>query len=263
MSDRGARREGRRQGDDLAGDVRIAVTVAADPRAHSQDRLVGETGIRVRRLQRRSHRRVDLRYDVEERGVVVAQAGPDLVLDGEPFEADECRLPQGEDLTLDRLDDLGVLVGGEVGASAETHEFGDAVLCVENRATSGLGRMGGDHRDNRRIGERRSHLGVGQVGGRELRVRGGQAAVLGWIARAYVDGTTTLAVDVLGEIRQQREVAECTDDRHRGIDVEVGEHVGELVAVDLRTTDSESRDARSFDQIEDLVTRVLSDRIAE
>ena len=263
VSDRGARREGRRQRDHIAGHIRVAVTVAADPRAHPQDRLVGQARVGVRRLQCRPHRRIDLRHDVEERGVVVAQAGADLVLDGETFETDECRLPQRQDLALDRLNDLGVLVGGEVGASAKAHELGDAVLCVEDGATSGLGRMGGDHRDNRRVGERRSHLRVGQVCGRELRVGGRKAALLWRIARTHVNGTPTLTVDVLGEIRQKREVTECTDDRHRGVDVEIDEHVGEIISVDLGASDFESRDARSFDQIENLGARVLSDRVTE
>ena len=92
------------------------------------------------------------------------------------------------------------------------------------------------------LDEQQVRLGVGQVGCRELRVGGRKAALLRRIARAHVNGTPTLTVDVLGEIRQQREVAECTDDRHRGVDVEIDEHVGEIISVDVEGWDGESKD---------------------
>src|SRR5690606_6200099 len=68
---------------------------------------------------------------------------------------------------------------------------------------------------------------------------------------------------VLGDVGQQREVRECADDRDRLADRDAVEHVGQLGAVDLGTPDPEGLHAGTLDEIEDLVTVLLTDGVAE
>ncbi len=73
VRERGVRRARGGQPDDVGGDVRVAVAVAADPRPGPQDRLVEQVRIRPAGLQRCAYFGVHLRDDLEERGRVVAQ----------------------------------------------------------------------------------------------------------------------------------------------------------------------------------------------
>ena len=72
-----------------------------------------------------------------------------------------------------------------------------------------------------------------QLGGVEFEVGRGQAAVLRRLARRDVHGPAAFAVDVLGDVGQQREVGEGTDDGDGLVDVDAVEHAGQFGAVDL------------------------------
>ena len=263
VTDGRTRREGGGHLHDLPGDEGIAVAVATDPGTHPQHRIVVEPGVGVRAAQRRTDTCVDLGYHLEEGGVVIPQAGADLVLDVESLETDQRRLPQGQDLPAEALEHLGLFGRRQFGPGAETHEFGDAVLSFEHGAAARLGRMGGDDRHHRRVRQCLAHLSIGQPGFGQLCVGCRQGAVLRRIARSHMDGAPAFAVDVLGEIGQQGEVAERTDHGHGNRQVDIGEHVGEGVAIDLRATDAECGDPRVLDQIEDLVARVFANHVTQ
>ena len=110
---------------------------------------------------------------------------------------------------------LTAVVGFGDAVRVQPHQLGDAVLGVEHGPATSLGRMGGDNRGDQRAGQR---LGDGpgvQMRGVELLIGGGQGAVLRRVAGIDVDGAAAFPVDVLGDVGQQREVTERTDDRDR------------------------------------------------
>ena len=68
-----------------------------------------------------------------------------------------------------------------------------------------------------------------------------------------MDGAAPFAVDVLGDVGEQREMSESPDDGDGLVDVDAVEHARELDAVDLGTTHPERLDAGPLDEIEHLV----------
>ena len=145
---------------------------------------------------------------------------------------------------------LVALCGCQFRTPGEAHQISDATLHLEDRATSGLGGVGGDHGHHGRICQRRSHLLVGQTRGRQLGICGGETRVLRRIAGAHVDGAATLAMNVFGEVGEQGEMAERPDDRDRVLDVDVAEELFEFGAVDFVAADPERLDTRFLDQFE-------------
>ena len=70
-----------------------------------------------------------------------------------------------------------------------------------------------------RVGDRRRI----EIRGIEFQVGGGQAAVLRRLTGGYVHRPAALAVDVLGDVGQQREMGERADDRDGLMDVDAVE----------------------------------------
>ena len=233
MRERGIGRAGGGQPDHVGGHIGIAVAVAADPGAGPQDRLGQQIRVGPAAAQRFPDLGVDLRDHLEERGRVIAQPDVDLVGDLQPRQPDQRGLPQRQDLAAQLgQDDVGV----GVTFGTQPHQFGDPVLGSEHRAAAGFGRVCGDDRSDQRVGQRLGDGGRVQVGGVELVVRGGQAAVLRRITGGHVNRPAPLPVDVFGQVGQQCEVAERPDDGNRLVDVDALEHVGHLGPFDLRAT---------------------------
>ena len=130
----------------VGGDVRIAVTVAADPRAGPQDRFGKQVGVGPAAAQRVADLGVDFRHHVEKRCRVIPQADRDLVGDLQSGQPNQRGLPQRQHLAaqLGSMSPPSSVCG--VPARVQPHQLGDAVLGVEHRATAGFGRMGGDDR---------------------------------------------------------------------------------------------------------------------
>jgi hypothetical protein len=78
-----------------------------------------------------------------------------------------------------------------------------------------------------------------------------------------VEAAAALVVHVLGEVGQQREVAERADDVVGRADVEAVEPGGDVGAVDLRAAQPEGLHAGGLDEREDVVPRLLADHLAE
>ncbi len=159
--------------------------------------------------------------------------------------------------------DVAAVLGLAVPVQAQPHQFGDAVLGVEHRAAPGLGGMGGDHRRHQRPGQRVGDRCRIQFGGVEFQVRGGQAAVLRRLAGRDMHGAAAFAMDVLGDVGQQREVGERPDDGDGLMDVDAVEHAGQLGAIDLGPSHPERLDARPLDEVEHLLAVLLADRVAQ
>ena len=223
VAQRGVGRAAGGQPHHVGGDVRVAVTVAADPRAGPQDGFGEQVGVGPAAAQRLPDLGVDFRHHLEERGRVVPQPDRDLVGDLQPGQPNERGLPQGQHLAAQLGLDVTAVAGFGVPLRMQAHQLGDSVLGVEDGPAAGFGRMGGDDRGDQRAGQR---LGDGrrvQVRCVELQVGGGQTAVLRRVARGDVDGAAPFPVNVLSDVGQQREVAERPDHRDGLVDVDAGE----------------------------------------
>ena len=78
-----------------------------------------------------------------------------------------------------------------------------------------------------------------------------------------MDRAATLAVDVLGDVGQQREMGERADDGNGLVDVDAVEHGGQLGAVDLGAPHPERLHPGSLDEVEHLLTVLLANGVAE
>ena len=120
--------------------------------------------------------------------------------------------------------DVAAVFGSGVAVHAQPHQLGDAMLGVEHRAAAGFGGMRRDHRryqgTRQRVGNRR-RIQLGRI---EFQIRGGQAAVLRRLPCRDVDSAAAFAMDVLGDVGQQREMGERPDDGDGLMDVDAVEH---------------------------------------
>jgi hypothetical protein len=121
----------------------------------------------------------------------------------------------------------------------------------------------GDHRRDERSGQRIGHGRRIQFGGVEFEICSGETAVLRWLACRDVYGPAAFAVDVLGDVGQQREVGEGADDGDGPMDVDAVEHACQLGAVDLRASHPERLDARPLDEVENFLAVLLPNRVSE
>ena len=247
----------------VGSDVRVAVAVAADPGAGPQDGFGQQVGVGPPTAQRLPDLGVDLWHHLEERGLVVAEPDGDLVGDLQPGQPNQRGLPQRQHLAAQFQLDVAAVVGFGAPVRAQPHQLGDPVLGVEHRSSTGFRRVGGDHRGDQRAGQ---CVGDGrrvQLRRVELQIGGGQAAVLRRVARSHVDGATPFPVNVLGDVGQQREVAERPDHRDRLMDIDALERAGHLGAFDFRATYPKRLNPGTLDQVEDLVAVLLAHRVAE
>ena len=78
-----------------------------------------------------------------------------------------------------------------------------------------------------------------------------------------MDGSPPLAVDVLGDVGQQREVGEGADHRDGLVDVDAVEQPRHVGTVDLRAPDPERLDPGPLDEVEDLLAVLLAHRVGQ
>jgi hypothetical protein len=159
--------------------------------------------------------------------------------------------------------DVAAVLGLAVPVQAQPHQFGDPVLGVEYRAPTRLGGMRSDDRRHQRTGQ-----GIGdrcriQFGGVEFHICSGQAAVLWRLACCDMHGPSTFAMDVLGDVGEQREVRERPDDGNGPMNIDAVEHARQLGAIDLGASHPKRLDAGPFDGVEHLLTILVADRVAQ
>ena len=130
---------------DVRGDERVAVPVAADPRAEAHEgRSPDRAAARVVPEQPVVEQAVDLRDDLEQRLVEHAHRRPDLVERGRPGGAERRGAQEVRDLLEQPPFVLGAR-GGVLRAVPLVDEVGDAADGRGDRAATGLGRVGGQH----------------------------------------------------------------------------------------------------------------------
>ncbi len=83
------------------------------------------------------------------------------------------------------------------------------------------------------------------------------------IARPDVNPAPAFAVNVLGQVGQQREVTEGPDDGQRDRDIDVGIPISKIVAVEFAAPDAEGVASRTLDEIEDVVAGVGANGVTE
>ena len=250
-------------GDDVTRDVGVAVTVATDPRTSLQHRLIRDSSAREQGRERVTQLGVERRHHLEERGVVPAQARVDLVGDRDLAQPDEGRLPQRQHPQLDLAQVLRILARVELHARALPHEALDVALRLEDGAAARLRRV---RRDDGNDGGARQPLGgrvTVDVGAGELAEGRRERAVLRVLPRRDVSGAATLTVQILRDVREQREVAERADDVEGVARRQPRQRVAERCAVDLLTTHPERLDPGVLDEAEDAFTLVLADDVTE
>jgi hypothetical protein len=247
----------------IGGDVRVPVPVAADPRAGTQHRARQQLDTRPARAQRGAHFGVDRRDHVEQGEVVVAQTHRDLVLDAQAGQADQRGAPQAQHLAADPQFEVGPLTLVLGVAQAQAHQLGDPGLRVEHGAAARFGRVRGDHRRHQRVGQQLRDPRAVECRRVQFAVGGRQRRVLWRFARRLVRGAATVALDVLGQIGQQHEVAERADERQGDRDVHTVEHLRDGAALDLLAAYPERLDAHPLDEVEDLRTLVVANGVAQ
>lgn len=208
-----ARLQPQRAAHDVGGDEGVAVTVAADPAAHAQERGELAGGLCAVLLQPVLERVYKPRHLAQEGVVVEGQAVGDLVEHGQLGPAQQIGLPQRQHLAAKLLVAGGRLLRGQRDPLAAVEQAGDLHLAVHGALAADFGRMRGQHRADQRgleevaelIGTNARRLGMGQ------RVRQHAGAAAFGSTRAHLADV----VLVLGDVGKVREIAEGTDDPHR------------------------------------------------
>ena len=206
--ERAGRLHAQRRAQHVGGDERIAVAVAADPRAHAQKAADDALVFRKGRFELVLDRVVDARQFAQEGVVVEGQPVDHLVGDRQARAPQHAGLPQRSDRAAHRFVVVGQFFRGQAGAVALVDQPGDLHFLAEDALALHLGRMRGQHRHHQRIAEEsenflRRHLGVERLA-QCIGQRAGPRRVAG-------DGVRPGAPDVvlvLGDIGQMQEVAE-------------------------------------------------------
>ncbi len=157
-------------GGDGCGDVRIAIAIAADPRAKRQPALRRPD---LRKIPGESARHVHLqtRERVEKRGVEIPKAGPRFIRHLRLRDAAAIGQPERSDLAFDLggIERFGLLLR-ELTA---TQDLGEALQLRQQRAALRFGRMRGEDQLDLQAVDERLHLCVGRAGLLQLRDGGG------------------------------------------------------------------------------------------
>lgn len=162
----------------IGGDEGVAVAVATDPGAGQQHRPAQQAGVRPALVERTPQFGVDGGDDLEQRQVVVAQRLVDLVLQAQPGQPQQRRLPEREHRApqLRRPPVVVELASGRTVALPD--ELGDVPLDLRDRLAPDLGRVRGDHRADQGAGQLTGHDVGRQVGRVDQRHGRGQTAGL-------------------------------------------------------------------------------------
>ncbi len=213
-----------RGGQHLRRDVRIAVAVAADPRAHAQEHWHA-----IRRIELRSHAQRVLQIHVQpgqlaqERVLIEREAVVDLVDDAQAREAQRGRLPERQHQPVELAVETLKRLARPHGGLARLEQRCDRRLALEDALALDLGRMRREHRAHARVLQEFTQLAPVQAGSVDAREGMHGTALLRWIPREAVGPAAAILVHVLGDVREQREIAERAHDGERLRDAEAVE----------------------------------------
>ena len=212
-----------RLGDDVAGDERIAVAVAADPGADAQER--GDPPRQARgRSERIFDRAVELGQFAQERVVVIGEAVGDFVDHAKFCLAQHVGAPHRQDGAAQAhfvFRERRVVAGKPLALVQQRRNFD---LARQRAFAPDFGRMRGQNRARQGVIEERADLCVvmpGLAGAAERIAEGTRPRLR---ARAHMGAVAADVVLVFRDIGEVREIAEGADDRQGLVAVEAVEN---------------------------------------
>ncbi len=248
--------------------VRVAVAIASDPRAHAHERRHPI----AREAEARGHLALEARIQPrqlgEQRIAVVREPVVDLVLHRETGKAQHRRLPQLEHRRRQAGREFGALGGREWRPVAPREQARDLALRIENALALNFGRVRGQNGAHARIVEpAREHRGV-YAGGRDAAERVGDVAAARRRSRHRVRAPAAVAMHVLGDVRQMREIAERPDHLQRLADRQRVQQRGKRVAQPVglgaaRAAKADRRLADRHDRVESTRPERRAQHVAE
>ena len=186
---------------------------------------------------------------VEQREFVVAQADIDLVFEGGAGDADQRCLPQQRHAQVHFLLDCR-----HVAAAVRfLEESLDAGLCIKDSAAAGFGGVRGENGGD--VSTADDGGGVGWCDAFFLELGEGLAQ-----GNRRLDG---LVIQILYEVSDEREIAECAGHEVDLGDVEIAEDGDEIFRLGIAVRHVEGHAAGRFDELEDVFAFLLRDDPAE
>ena len=250
----------------LGGDKRVAVAVAADPRAdlkERRDRLLEP--LSAERVEFVLDRAVEARQLAEEGVVVIGEAVGDLVDHFQPRLAQHVGAPEDKDAAPELLlveRELGLVA---VGAIALVQKLCDLELSCQRALAPDLGRMGGQHRAHQRAVEEGAEP-LGLDARLAYPVKGeGERAGAGSRAGKRMRAIAADVMLVLGDVREMGEIAEGAHNRQGLVGAQAVEHRLELAPrADLVVAvEANGRLADLLDERVGLLALLLAHRVAQ
>ncbi len=185
-------------------DVRIAVAVAADPGAHAQERrhpqsfeTLFDVGVKAR--------------DLAQKGAaIIAQRILDFVAHGQTRMTQQLGLPELRDAGA-KLHLVLRALGLAAHMFARGEQFEDRVFGVEQALAAHFRRMRGQHRRNPAARQRLGDLAGADGGLAQTREGRGEARRAGEGAARLGAGALLQRMQIFGDIRKMREIAEGAD----------------------------------------------------
>ena len=247
-------------------DERVAVAVAADPRADAQERRQFGCGCSgVATVQFVLERAIEAGHLGQERLLEEREAVRHLVEHFELLEPQDAGLPQGEHRTPDRFV-VGSLFGGrESRALARLQQSLDLHFEVAHALALHLGRVRRQHGRDDCSAEESVQRVTRHACRSDPVERAGEAAV-GWrLAGDRRQPIAAAVVQVLGEVRQVREKAERPRDDHRLLAAQSVQDALEFApGVDvLVAVEGDRALAHVLDQFESSAAFLVADGVAE
>ncbi len=210
-------------------------------------------------------RAIQARHLGQERLLEERKAVRDFVEHLELLESEHAGLPQGEHRTPDRFIVRSLFLGREPSAFTRLQQAFDLHLEVAHALALHFGRVRGEHRGDDRIAEIASQRAGCHAGRSDPVERPGEAAVSRWLAGDSRLSIAAAVVQVLGEIRQVREITECPRDDHRLLAAQAVQDALELTpGVDvLVAVKSDGGLAHVLDEVETWRPFLVPHRVAE
>ena len=256
--------------EDLRSHVRVAVAVAADPRADAQEgRHARPAQPGAEGAERILDLAVEPRQLAEEGVVVIGEAVGDLVDHQQPLLAQHVGAPEDQHCAPQLFLDRGELGGVALSVLALFEKVGDLELADERALAPDLGRVGGKHgADQRAVEECAERLrrdvrladvlaDVVEGVGERARTRRGAGRHMGAVAANVML--------VFGDVGEMREVAEGPHDRQRLVGrqavegrLELAPGAGLVVAME-----ADGGLADVLDEFKGLLALLLAHRVAE
>ena len=133
-------------GQRVSDDVRIAVSIAANPRSHAQKRRQTEPRRARIALQAPLQHGIEPRQLFEKGVTVIGETVFDFVEHTQSRKPQHRRLPQSENVAVHRGLELSGLFRSELYAIAPLQQPGNFAFGIEDALTLNFGRVRGEHR---------------------------------------------------------------------------------------------------------------------